>query len=153
MVRYLFLSAAFMLLTAVSSNAQLNNDMFARPIVGTKSITWGEYERLQNDVLICTKTAKPIPSCEALTEKLAQEAWNAIVHAVLVNATGSGQKFYNNSVRSIILEKKAYEGAAYAILLIDEQMKIAPNLYGRDPKTIYVSKIVYDALARESPCK
>ena len=90
--------------------------------------------------------------CDAVTEKYVQAAWSALLQAAMANVGATGKKFCDNQTRMLIGEKKVYDGAAYAILLIDDQMKQASSLYGRDPKSVYVGKIVYDALLLQSPC-
>jgi hypothetical protein len=134
------------------SKAQVGNEVFARPLGGAQSVQWGDYELLQRDAIACVGTRKETSACEALTERYAQAAWAALLQAATVNAGARGKKFCDKETQRFIAEKKPYEGAAYAILIIDDYMKQASSLYGRDPRSVYVGKIVYDALLLQSPC-
>lgn len=131
-----------------------SNESFAVGIVGVKPMLWQDYEPIQKDALLCFKDNKKSAVCDKVQENLVRALWDSLRHATLVNSVSQNSaKFCDKTATESVKSGNVNQGASYAMLLVEEQLKYGTSLYGSSLKNTYLSKIVYDALLQQSPCK
>lgn len=133
-----------------------DNNLFAFGLAGVRPVMWKDYEPLQKDIFACMKNNRSTtPVCERVKDRAANILWDALTHAVLINATSGdkGPYFCDKYGYDLIKEQKFGEGAAYAVLLIDERLKYGSSLYGPRLPSTYLGKLVFDSLVDNNPCK
>lgn len=133
-----------------------DNNTFAFGLAGVRPVMWKDYEPLQKDSIACIKDNRSTtPVCERVKDRAANILWDALTHAVLINAASrdKGPYFCDKFANDLIKEQKFGEGAAYAVLLIDERLKYGSSLYGPKLPSTYLAKLVFDALVDNNPCK
>lgn len=133
-----------------------DNSAFSFGLAGVHPVLWGDFEPLKKNMSSCIADSKmTTPICLKVQEAIAVQLSDALLHAVMVNATAKGTETRFCDAYSLELVKKQRQGdqAAYALLLIEEQIKYGSALYGKDLPGTYLAKLTFDALVNQSPCK
>ena len=152
----LFRVFALLSLALAQTVGASDNQTFAFGLAGVRPVTWADYEPIQRDSIACLKDNRmSTPVCEQVFDKGMSILWDAFKHAVLVNALANpdAKRFCDKGAEDIVRNGKVSDGAAYAILLIDERLKYGSSLYGKELPSTYVAKLVFDALMDTKPCK
>ena len=80
--------------------------------------------------------------------------WDALKQSVRLNgASPQKPKICLGHVTKIVADHDAVEGSTIAAYMIDFQLHGGTGPYGAELPHTYLGKIVYDALAKISPCK
>jgi hypothetical protein len=142
-------------LLSIGRTNAAENEAFARGLAGVHPILWKDFEPLYMDSMKCFQDQKDnTGTCQEVTDKVIQAAYDALVHAWMINAFDkqAGPHFCTDYPGRLIEAREVSKGASYAILLFDQRLKYGSSLYGSQLPDTYLAKIVYDGLVHEHPC-
>lgn len=139
-----------------SAASAADNPTFSVSLAGVHPVLWGDFEPLKKNMSACISDGKMTsPICQKVQDTMAVQLSDALLHAVMVNATAKGAepRFCDTYALELVKKQRQGDQAAYAILLIEGQIKYGSALYGKDLPGTYLAKLVFDALVNQSPCK
>ncbi len=148
----IFLASLLWLSTANAAD----NSTFSVSLAGVHPVLWSDFDPLKKNMSACISDGKMnSPICQKVQDTMAVQLSDALLHAVMTNATARGAepRFCDTYALELVKKQRQGDQAAYAILLIDGQIKYGSALYGKDLPGTYLAKLVFDALVNQSPCK
>lgn len=133
----------------------LNNDAFSKSIAGISSVKYSEYEPFRRDYLNCaTQDQLERPICVEVSDKVAELLNQAFSHSVLIAEFSAEKKpFCSDEPGNLVINREYGQIASYAMLAIEGRLKYGSSLYGAELPNTYLSKIIFDSLVAEFPCK
>lgn len=135
---------------------QVANERFAQQIGDVQPILWKDFEPIQKNAYACMSDKKmDTPVCKTVSDRMSYALYDALSQAHVINALAkTGEpRFCDEYGRKLILDGKLGQGAAYALLIIDERLKYGSSLYGAELGSTYLGKIVHDSLLESQKCK
>ena len=119
------------------------------------SPSWGELNRLVETSAACSKMARKAPLCDKADDEMFPMLWQALHRVVQANIVSKNKGFTNVCdayAEKLITDKQYGPQASYVLLLVDAHMKAAKPMYGSAVDQVPLYRIVYNAMADESPC-